>query len=88
MSDLQRTFAKAKLVGFPSMFPNTFDDGDEEEKLDGFSELPIERPDDDSSSASSASSTGTIKPTISKNLFVRPNGYVPTPISRNITKPK
>jgi protein phosphatase methylesterase 1 len=85
MSDLQRTFAKAKLDGLPSML--TFN-AEEDEKLDGFSELPIERPDDDSSSASSASSTGTIKPTISKNLFVRPNGYIPTPFPRNITKPK
>lgn len=31
---------------------------------------------DDSSSASSASSTGTIKPTLSKSLFARPSGFV------------
>jgi protein phosphatase methylesterase 1 len=65
------------------MLPDAFDVGEEEEETDGFAELPVERPDDDSSSASSASSTGTIRPTISKNLFVRPNGCV-LPVSWEI----
>jgi protein phosphatase methylesterase 1 len=72
MSDLQRSFAKAKLAGLPSMLPDSFDE--EEEETDGFTELPVDHPDDDSSSASSASSTGTIRPTVNKNLFARPTG--------------
>jgi protein phosphatase methylesterase 1 len=85
MSDLQRAFAKAKLVGLPPVLPGPFDVVDEEEgeAADAFLELP-DRPDDDSSSASSASSassTGTIMPTISESLFIRPNGSVPSRVS-------
>jgi protein phosphatase methylesterase 1 len=75
MSDLQRSFAKAKLAGLPPFPPDTFDEEDEEE-TDAFIELPADHLDDDSSSASSASSTGTIRPTSSQNLFARPFGYL------------
>jgi protein phosphatase methylesterase 1 len=75
MSDLQRSFAKAKLAGLPPILPpEPFEV--EEEETDAFTELPIDHTSDDSSSASSASSAGTIKPTATKNLFARPNGYV------------
>jgi hypothetical protein len=74
MSDLQKSFAKAKLAGLPPMPPEPFPE--EEEETDGFTELPVDHPDDDSSSASSASSTGTIKPTVQKKLFARPMGYI------------
>lgn len=78
MSDLQRAFAKAKLSGYPATLPpdlsfNVVDEDDGEEETDSFTELPGE---DDSSSASSASSTGTVIPTRSRNLFARPQGYV------------
>lgn len=59
MSDLQKSFAKAKLAKLPSDVP-VFNELDEE----------------DSSSASSASSTGTIRPSVAQNLFARPNRYV------------
>jgi len=75
MSDLQRSFAKAKLAGLPPFPPGTYDE-EEDEGADGFTEMPLEHTDDDSSSASSASSTGTIRPTVSKNLFARPFGYL------------
>ena len=77
MSELQKSFAKAKMAGLPPMPPESF--FEEEEETDGFTELPVDHPDDDSSSASSASSassTGTIKPTVQKKLFARPMGYV------------
>jgi protein phosphatase methylesterase 1 len=76
MSDLQRSFAMAKLAGLPPMPPEPFFEEDGEEETDGFPELPVEHPDDDSSSASSASSAGTIKPTLQKKLFARPMGYI------------
>lgn len=75
MSDLQRSFAKAKLAGLPAMPPEPFFE-EEEEETDALPELPVDHPDDDSSSASSASSTGTIKPTVQKKLFARPTGYI------------
>lgn len=75
MSDLQRSFAKAKLSGLPPQLPG-FAEEDEatEEPSDQF---PYHRDvSDDSSSASSASSTGTIRPSISSSLFARPTGFV------------
>lgn len=74
MSDLQKAWAKKKMaLGNAEVF-NELDE--EEEELNGtISELP-EGLDDDSSSASSASSTGTVVPTPSRNLFARPLGYV------------
>jgi len=72
MSELQRHWAKAKLSNLPA---DTFNEEDEEQDTVGhLSDLQIEHPDDDSSSASSASSTGTVIPEISRNLFARPNG--------------
>jgi protein phosphatase methylesterase 1 len=74
MSDLQRSFAKAKLANLP--LPDIFDEKDaEEEAQESIGELRMDHSgDDDSSSASSASSTGTIIPTPTKHLFARPNG--------------
>lgn len=93
MSDLQRSFAKAKLAGLPFEPPLPRDqlleeeeteDGDPGEENDELNPLPeSSSADDDSSSASSASSassTGTIRPSPSKHLFARPNkGFVNVP---------
>ena len=84
MSDLQRSFAKAKLAGLPfnpPMSPGSLmeDEEDEDQENDELRPLPEPSPDDDSSSASSASSassTGTIRPSPSKHLFARPKGFV------------
>ncbi|KAL8862953.1 MAG: hypothetical protein Q9178_000895 [Gyalolechia marmorata] len=82
MSELQRSFAKAKLAGLPPeapLPPDAFLEEDEyaEEQGDAKSHSLYESAqDDDSSSASSAStasSTGTIKPN-RKHLFARPTG--------------
>ena len=75
MSDLQRSFVKAKLANLP--FNPSMPQGlaEEENEQDDLRPLP-ESHDDDSSSASSASSTGTIKPSPSKHLFARPKGFV------------
>ncbi|UKZ79651.1 Protein with carboxyl methyl esterase activity [Trichoderma virens FT-333] len=72
MSDLQRAWAKSKL----GLVPEPFEELDEAEE-DQVPELPEGLPeglDDDSSSASSVSSTGTIIPTPSQKLFARPQG--------------
>ncbi|KAH8602703.1 Alpha/Beta hydrolase protein [Bisporella sp. PMI_857] len=70
MSDLQRTFAKAKLSSYPTNSPIAFDEAAEQaEEKEGFADI---QHDDDSSSASSASSTGTIIPSSNQNLFARP----------------
>jgi len=71
MSDLQKAWAKNRLSAIPV---ETFDELQEEE-TGTVPELP-EHFDDDSSSASSASSTGTIIPSPSQNLFARPQGYL------------
>lgn len=82
MSDLQRSFAKAKLAGLPFEPPlpaNQLHEDDEEDEPDDLKPLPDSSQDDDSSSASSASSassTGTIRPSPSKHLFARPKGFV------------
>ena len=89
MSELQRSFAKAKLSGLPfepPLPPNQLKEDEEDEEdeedddeRDGLKPLPEPTPDDDSSSASSASSassTGTIRPSPSKQLFARPKGFV------------
>lgn len=88
MSDLQRSFAKAKLAGLPfepPLPPSQLLEGEDEdededegesEENDDLKPLPDAAQDDDSSSASSASSassTGTIRPSSSKRLFARPN---------------
>ncbi|PTD11478.1 Protein phosphatase methylesterase 1 [Fusarium culmorum] len=72
MSDLQRTWAKAKF----GASNDPFDELQEEQGQDVLPELP-EPVDDDSSSASSASSvssTGTIIPSPNQKLFARPQG--------------
>ena len=87
MSDLQRSFAKAKLAGLPfdpplppnELYMNDGVEEDEEDERDDVKPLPDSIQDDDSSSASSASSassTGTIRPSPSKHLFARPKGFV------------
>ncbi|ORY62283.1 Alpha/Beta hydrolase protein [Pseudomassariella vexata] len=71
MSDLQKAWAKSRLSS--GMSPDAFDEREEEE--DGYlTEMPEPTFEDDSSSASSASSTGTIIPSPSRNLFARPQG--------------
>ena len=77
MSDLQRSFVRAKIAGLPFEPPlpqSAFREEDEEEGGIAF-ECEVNQ-DDDSSSASSASSTGTIIPSPSKHLFARPKGFV------------
>ena len=82
MSDLQRSFAKAKLSTLPAEPPvPLYEDIEEEDDEVGEDQfLPLPSPgaqtDDSSSSASSASSAGTIKPSPSKHLFARPKGFV------------
>ncbi|KXJ91955.1 Alpha/Beta hydrolase protein [Microdochium bolleyi] len=74
MSDLQKAWARNRFSGVPI---EPFDELDEEiadESNNHVSELPEHTFDDDSSSASSASSTGTIIPSPSQNLFARPQG--------------
>ncbi|KAK2592872.1 Protein phosphatase methylesterase 1 [Conoideocrella luteorostrata] len=72
MSDLQRAWAKSKLGLVPEPFME-FEEDNEEQNGDQLPELP-EHVDDDSSSASSVSSAGTIIPTPSQKLFARPQG--------------
>lgn len=69
MSDLQRSWARSKM----GISHEPFDELDEDLGGDQLPELP-EIVDDDSSSASSVSSTGTIIPTPSQKLFARPQG--------------
>ncbi|KAB5536389.1 Alpha/Beta hydrolase protein [Coniochaeta sp. 2T2.1] len=72
MSDLQRKWAKQKLKS--AMTGNELNEADEDGLSgDQLSDLP-EFVDDDSSSASSASSTGTVIPSPSQRLFARPEG--------------
>lgn len=80
MSDLQKSFVKSRLAKLPMEPPLIFD-GDDGDKVpaDG----RPEGQEDDYSSASSASSTGTIKPSQSKKLFARGKGFVVSfPFSR------
>ena len=66
MSDLQKAWAKNKLSNLP---PISFDEREEEMEAENqVPDLP-EHPEDDSSSASS---TGTVIPSPSQNLFARP----------------
>ncbi len=79
MSDLQRAWAKAKLGLVHDPLTELDEDGDEDgddqrDERDAVPELPEHAVDDDSSSASSVSSTGTIIPTPSQKLFARPEG--------------
>lgn len=74
MSDLQKSFAKAKLANLPPEAP-AFDESEENREL-----AYHEAREDDGSSASSASSAGTIRPSSSQNLFSKPSGYVWLPL--------
>lgn len=74
MSDLQRAWAKSKLGTVSEPFMELEEEEEQEDQAgDPVPELP-EHMDDDSSSASSMSSTGTIIPTPSQRLFARPQG--------------
>jgi protein phosphatase methylesterase 1 len=74
MSDLQRKWAKAKLKS--ALVDNDLNEADQDGLgHDNVPDLP-EIFDDDSSSASSASSTGTVIPSPSQRLFARPEGHV------------
>ncbi|CAK7207149.1 Protein phosphatase methylesterase 1 [Sporothrix eucalyptigena] len=64
MSELQRRWAKAKMDAQAGSF------AEEDEAADSVAHLD----DDSASSASSVSSTGTVVPSASQNLFVRPQG--------------
>lgn len=75
MSELQKSFAKARLARLPPEPPPLFDDLDNERDAQATHLHQDGGHDDDSSSASSASSTGTVVPSPSKNLFARgPSG--------------
>lgn len=88
MSQLQRSFAKAKLSGLPFDPPlspiqleeqEDQEDQEDKDELNNLKSSSDPAQDDDSSSASSASSassTGTITPSPSKHLFARPKGFV------------
>lgn len=66
MSDLQKSFAKAKLGKLPSEVPMYHP-----------MDIPEENREEDGSSASSVSSTGTLMPSPTRNLFARRGaGYV------------
>lgn len=71
MSDLQRSFAKASLSRLPPEPPPDIP-GEHEEEQDDLANLRPGSPNDSSSSASSADSTGTIVPSLSRNLFEKP----------------
>ncbi|KAK7226119.1 hypothetical protein V2G26_014122 [Clonostachys chloroleuca] len=70
MSELQRAWARQKL-GFPQ---DVFIEEDEYQESDQLGDLP-DQMDDDSSSASSVSSTGTIIPSPNQKLFARPQSF-------------
>ena len=69
MSDLQRSFARANVAKLSPELPQGFDEREEEDQVDGIKRPSLEYPSD---SSSSASSTGTIVPSPSRNLFERP----------------
>ena len=69
MSELPRSFAKSSLARLPPEPPPIFDEQDEEDEKP--TRPSLEYPSD---SSSSASSTGTIVPSPSRNLFQRPAG--------------
>lgn len=70
MSELQKSFAKAKLSQLPPQPAPIFDEREELE--DDVNDLPPTSPNDSSSSASSVDSTVTIVPSDTRNLFERP----------------
>ncbi|KAI9828702.1 MAG: Protein phosphatase methylesterase 1 [Thelocarpon impressellum] len=82
MSDLQRSFIKAKLAHLPPMPPEppeglTAEEREDEEAIGDLLETPQSPQDvdvDDSSSPSSTSSVGTVRPLPGRKLFARPKG--------------
>jgi protein phosphatase methylesterase 1 len=78
MSELQRKWAKARLNSSAAhaMAPPPVLPGFDELEEDGISSasVPNTPQDDDSSSASSLSSTGTVIPSPGRALFARPQG--------------
>ncbi|TLS28330.1 hypothetical protein PpBr36_01163 [Pyricularia pennisetigena] len=86
MSELQKKWAKARVD--PMASTPHFDEANEQnaptyhiqqqpkDHLEETGNVPelLDFPEDDSSSASSASSTGTIVPSVQQNLFARPQG--------------
>lgn len=83
MSDLQKKWAKAKITSSmhtmaPPPLPG-FNELDEDRY--GTDYVPNTPQDDDSSSASSMSSTGTVIPSPGRALFARPQGYIPFSLS-------
>ena len=78
MSELQKSFAKAKLAKLPPEAPPILDDPDMN-SASASSMYPLqETGHDDGDDSSSASSAGTAVPSPTKNLFARPNrGCVP-----------
>lgn len=85
MSDLQRSFAKAKLASYPATLPPPFSEAgeDEDETDDGNTDIPQDDDSSSASSASSASSTGTIIPSQNQKLFARPQGLT-APLSLHV----
>jgi protein phosphatase methylesterase 1 len=77
MSDLQKSFLKARVAHLPPEAP-AYEEADYAE-ADGAGGRLGELHEDDASSASSASSTGTVMPSPSRKLFARPSGYVQIP---------
>ncbi|RJE19993.1 hypothetical protein PHISCL_07664 [Aspergillus sclerotialis] len=75
MSDLQKSFAKAKLAKLPPEPPPIWD---EPSKQTQNNPSPMRDHDDDSSSASSVSSTGTVIPSPTQHLFARPGRGSPS----------
>jgi protein phosphatase methylesterase 1 len=79
MSDLQKKWAKARVTtAMHAMAPpplplSEFNEVDEDRF--GSGSVPNTPQDDDSSSASSVSSTGTVIPSPGRALFARPQGY-------------
>ncbi|KAI4125084.1 MAG: hypothetical protein LQ338_004471 [Usnochroma carphineum] len=90
MSDLQRSFAKAKLAGLPlepalpahALLAEAEHEAEETDELQPLPETDREEDATSASSASSASSTGTIGPN-SKHLFARPTGSGAGKIAQN-----
>lgn len=70
MSDLRRAWARSKLGVANETLPESQEEGQD---ADPVLELP-EHADDDSSSASSVSSAGTVMPSPTQKLFARSQG--------------
>lgn len=77
MSDLQKAFVKAKLAKYPPDIP-IFDETEEDATHSIGAIVEDEGEEFDSSSTSSASSTGTVVPSPSRNLFAKPNSMYNT----------